>query len=98
MRLLRDAAYLAAAAATAPVWAWSMHRTGKLRTDWNARFGHGDALPPAARGRILAHAVSVGEVNAIRTLVDRLGASDAASRSAPRGRDGSWSMRCRSER
>jgi 3-deoxy-D-manno-octulosonic-acid transferase len=78
MRLLRDAAYLAAAAATAPVWAWRMHRTGKLRTDWNARFGHGDALPPAARGRILAHAVSVGEVNAIRTLVDRLGASDAA--------------------
>lgn len=78
MRLLRDAAYLAAAAATAPVWAWRMHRARKLRTDWRARFGHGDSLGPAASGRILVHAVSVGEVNAIRTLVERLSAAEPA--------------------
>lgn len=71
---MRDAAYLAAVAATAPVWAWRMQRTGKLRTDWRARFGHGDALPPARGKRVLVHAVSVGEVNAMRTLVGRLSA------------------------
>ena len=38
MRWLRDAAYLSAVTATAPVWAWRMHRTGKHRTDWRARF------------------------------------------------------------
>jgi 3-deoxy-D-manno-octulosonic-acid transferase len=75
MRHVRDAAYLAAAAATAPLWAWRMHRTGKLRTDWAGRFGRGDALPAPVRPRILVHAVSVGEVNAVRMLVDRL-ASD----------------------
>ena len=74
MHRLRDAAYLAAVAATAPVWAWRMQRTGKLRTDWRARFGHGDALPPARGKRVLVHAVSVGEVNAMRSLVGRLAA------------------------
>ena len=57
---------------TAPIWAWRMHRAGKLRTDWGARFGHGAALATPERRRILIHAVSVGEVNAIRQLVDRL--------------------------
>jgi 3-deoxy-D-manno-octulosonic-acid transferase len=79
MRWIRDAAYLAAVAATSPVWAWRMKRTGKLNTDWRARFGQGGPLPPARRRRILVHAVSVGEVNAIRTLVDRL----ASDRTAP---------------
>ena len=78
MRLVRDAAYLAAAAATAPVWAWRMHRAGKLRTDWPARFGRGDALPAPVRPRILVHAVSVGEVNAVRALVDRLAGDELA--------------------
>jgi 3-deoxy-D-manno-octulosonic-acid transferase len=76
MRWLRDCAYLTAVTATAPIWAWRMHRTGKLRTDWNARFGAGNALPRKAAPRILVHAVSVGEVNAIRQLVERL-ATDA---------------------
>ncbi len=74
MRWLRDAMYLTAATATAPVWAWRMHRTGKLRTDWKSRFGQGSTLPETGRPRILIHAVSVGEVNAIRALVDRLAA------------------------
>jgi 3-deoxy-D-manno-octulosonic-acid transferase len=74
MRVLRDAAYLTAVTAAAPVWAWRMHRAGKLRTDWGARFGRGDALPATDRPRILVHAVSVGEVNAVRNLVERLAA------------------------
>ncbi len=72
MRFLTDAAYLSAALATAPVWAWRMHRAGKLRTDWPARFGRGTALGPAKGPRLLVHAVSVGEVNAVRTLVERV--------------------------
>lgn len=74
MRWLRDAMYLSAATATSPVWAWRMHRTGKLRTDWKARFGEGEALARTGRPRILIHAVSVGEVNAMRQLVQRLAA------------------------
>lgn len=65
-------AYASAAVATSPVWAWRMHRTGKLRTDWQARFGHGEPWARTDRPRIMVHAVSVGEVNAIRQLVARL--------------------------
>ena len=72
MRRLRDVAYIFAMTVTAPIWAWRMHRAGKLRTDWAARFGKGVALAAPARQRILIHAVSVGEVNAIRQLVERL--------------------------
>ena len=72
MAALIDAAYLAGAAATAPIWLTSMIRTGKIHTDWNARLGHGATLPRTTRPRILLHAVSVGEVNATRLLVERL--------------------------
>jgi len=65
-------AYASAAVATSPLWAWRMHRTGKLRTDWQARFGHGEPWARTDRPRIMVHAVSVGEVNAIRQLVARL--------------------------
>ena len=51
-----------------------MWRAGKLHTDWSARMG--DVRPPLrARGtrpRVLVHAVSVGEVNAVRALVAEL--------------------------
>ena len=62
-----DLLYLPLAAATAPLWA------RKARADWGERFGkiaplNGDAT---AR-RVLLHAVSVGEVNALRTLVPLL--------------------------
>lgn len=52
--------------------AWAAN--GKHKTDWAARFGKGDALPPAPDGRktALIHAVSVGEVNATRTLAAEL--------------------------
>lgn len=67
-----DLCYAAAAIATSPIWLVRMARTGKLRTDWAARLGGGDVRPRTDRPRILLHAVSVGEVNAIRLLVRRL--------------------------
>lgn len=72
MRWLVDLLYLIAAILTSPFWLWRMSRTGKLRTDWPARFGRVEPLPPKTAPRILLHAVSVGEVNAIRLLVDEL--------------------------
>ena len=67
-----DALYLAAAILGSPVWLPRMIRTGKIRTDWRARFGHGETLPDSGRPRVLLHAVSVGEVNATDLLVDAL--------------------------
>jgi 3-deoxy-D-manno-octulosonic-acid transferase len=75
MGLLTDAVYGLVAAATSPLWGWRMYRTGKWRTDWKERFGQVKiASDPAAdrRPTLLIHAVSVGEVNAIRQLVEQL--------------------------
>ncbi|MFA9477499.1 3-deoxy-D-manno-octulosonic acid transferase [Phycisphaerales bacterium AB-hyl4] len=78
MGLPHDITYAAAALATSPVWAYRMWRTGKWRTDWGGRFGRGEPVVPmpndqgGRRRRLLIHAVSVGEVNAIRQLVDLL--------------------------
>jgi 3-deoxy-D-manno-octulosonic-acid transferase len=63
---LLDLAYLPFALLTAPFWA------RKDRQDWPARFGKGEPLPGGTRPRILLHAVSVGEVSALRTLVPLL--------------------------
>ncbi|MCC6580879.1 MAG: hypothetical protein IT440_10600 [Phycisphaeraceae bacterium] len=71
MSLTRDAVYAAAALATSPVWAWKLWRTGKWKTDWPSRFGHAPAIPHD-KPTLLLHAVSVGEVNAIRQLVKLL--------------------------
>jgi 3-deoxy-D-manno-octulosonic-acid transferase len=66
-----------------------MLRTGKWRTDWAGRFGH---VPPrhraAASGKekrptILIHAVSLGEVNATRQLVQELEGKMAATEGGP---------------
>ena len=65
-------AYAAAAVAASPVWGYRMLRTGKWRTDWPGRFGHGDTIEHDHRQTLLIHAVSVGEVNAISKLVDLL--------------------------
>ena len=76
MNALVDAAYLLGVTAASPVIGWRLLRTGKHRTDWNARFGRGEPLPaPGPGGRVLVHAVSVGEVNAARGLVDALAAT-----------------------
>lgn len=71
MALLLDAVYTAAALITSPLWAWRLLRTGKWRTDWPGRFGR-CPVAPDDRPTLLIHAVSVGEVNALRLLVDRL--------------------------
>lgn len=66
--VLADAAYLVAAVVSAPLW------MRKKRTGWQERVGKLAPLPPPSPGRrrLLIHAVSVGEVNLIRALVDRL--------------------------
>ncbi|MEO0966325.1 MAG: glycosyltransferase N-terminal domain-containing protein [Planctomycetota bacterium] len=76
---LRDACYGVAGAVSAPVWGWSLWRTGKWRTDWRGKRGFVDAgassrdsASPGVAGRILLHAVSVGETNLIRGLVAKL--------------------------
>jgi 3-deoxy-D-manno-octulosonic-acid transferase len=73
-----DVGYFIGALLASPVWLTRMIATGKIKTDWPARLGFGDALVASRRPRILVHAVSVGEVNAIRGLVERL-AADATS-------------------
>lgn len=61
-----DLVYIPLAIATAPVWA------GKKRSGWDERFGKITPLPAKARPRLLLHAVSVGEVSALRELVPLL--------------------------
>jgi len=73
-----DLAYLVAALVTSPVWLYRMVRTGRIRTDWSARFGRGASIPRTERPRLLIHAVSVGEVNALRVLIPYLAAGDDA--------------------
>ncbi len=72
MRWLIDLVYLIAALVGSPVWLPRMIKTGKIRTDWRGRFGLAVPIPAGRGKRILFHAVSVGEVNAIRKLVARL--------------------------
>ena len=72
MRWLADLIYLLLAILTCPIWLVRMIRTGKIRTDWVGRFGFAPAPGPKERQRLLLHAVSVGEINAIRLLVDEL--------------------------
>ncbi len=72
MSVLLDVIYLVGLVVTAPVWLARMIRTGKIRTDWFGRFGRTGPIPAPQRPRVLLHGVSVGEVNAIRKLVDRL--------------------------
>ncbi|HEX2837662.1 MAG TPA: glycosyltransferase N-terminal domain-containing protein [Phycisphaerales bacterium] len=67
MRLL-DLLYIPLALATAPMWAF------KKRAGWGERFGKGQELPcpTPEKPRILLHAVSVGEVSALRGVVPLL--------------------------
>ncbi len=64
----RDLVYVPLAALTAPLWA------RKGREAWPERFGRVERLPGPRGGkpRVLLHAVSVGEVSALRGLVPRL--------------------------
>ena len=76
--LFTDIGYALGAIIASPVWLVRMIVTGKIKTDWPARCGRGAAIPASGRPRILIHAVSVGEVNAIRGLVERLSADRLA--------------------
>ena len=79
MGLGLDVMYSAIAVAASPVWGYRLLRTGKWRTDWPARFGR---CPAIANGQqdpsrcLLIHAVSLGEVNSIRLLVEKLRDAD----------------------
>ncbi len=56
-------------------------RTGKWRTDWRGRLGYGDPLPEdPTRPTVLVHGVSLGEVNATRTLVEALSSGEPPTR------------------
>lgn len=63
-----DVLYIPVAALTSPWWA------RKARGGWKQRLGHTPVLPPVTHpgGRVLLHAVSVGEVSALRELVPLL--------------------------
>ncbi len=62
-----DLAYLPIAALTAPFWA------RKQRSGWSERFGRITPVPSRpGQNRILIHAVSVGEVSALRHLIPLL--------------------------
>ncbi|NQU76160.1 MAG: 3-deoxy-D-manno-octulosonic acid transferase [Planctomycetes bacterium] len=69
--LLIDLVYLLALVAISPIWLYRMIRHGRYRRDLRQRLGKA----PCHYGTqpvIWVHAVSLGEINAIRTLVDEL--------------------------
>ena len=72
---IRDLLYLVVAVVGSPVLAWRLGRSGKWRTDWAARFGRAPALPKGPR-TLLLHGVSLGEINATRSLVAALEEAD----------------------
>ena len=55
MTLLTDLVYLVVALVTSPVWLVRMIRTGKIRTDWSARFGCTEPLGEPGGRRVLIH-------------------------------------------
>lgn len=69
MRRLVDGCYLVAAGVLAPLVAYRACTTGKYRADWAQRRGFVPELPASGR-RVWVHAVSVGEVNAARGVVN----------------------------
>ena len=71
MRWFVDFCYLIAAIVLAPVVLYRVIVTGKYRHDWKQRMGYLPELAPAS-SRVWVHAVSVGEVNAVRGLISAL--------------------------
>ncbi len=89
MSLGMDIAYAVGGVLSSPVWAFQLLRTGKWRTDWPGRFGGAGELESwkagneEAGGRLLIHAVSVGEVNLVRLLIEELASTEPGA-PAPR--------------
>jgi len=71
MRFLLDIAYLFAVLAYAPVMLYRMIACGRYRTGWAHRFGKVGRRGSGGRC-IWIHAVSLGEINATRTVVAEL--------------------------
>jgi 3-deoxy-D-manno-octulosonic-acid transferase len=69
MRWFVDICHFIAAVAISPFILYQAITTGKYRRDWDQRMGRMPTLPPAEGSRVWVHAVSVGEVNAVRGLV-----------------------------
>ena len=72
MKFILDCIYLLAAAVVAPWVVYRMVRYKRYRAGWANRFGKIIRKDPALRKCIWIHAVSVGEVNATKTLVGEL--------------------------
>lgn len=71
MSWLANCVYLLAAVCYLPIVAYQMVVQKKNRRGWWQRFGHLDFAPPKGR-RIWVHAVSLGETNAARLIVEQL--------------------------
>jgi len=72
MRFVIDFVYLLAAVALSPMVIYRVIRYKRYRTGWAQRFGKIIRKEPAIKKCIWVHAVSVGEVNATKTIVKEL--------------------------
>ncbi len=72
MRILIDFVYLLAAIAYSPIVIYRAIRYKRYRTGWAQRFGKITRKDRALKKCIWLHAVSVGEVNAARTVIEEL--------------------------
>ena len=80
MPLLADILYALALPVAVPLLALKSLRTGKYRSGWPARFGFGEDVFPDRRPDqklLLLHCVSVGELNSVTTLIQKILAADA---------------------
>jgi 3-deoxy-D-manno-octulosonic-acid transferase len=71
MKYVLDVVYLLAALVVSPKLIYRMVRQNRYRTGWAERLGRIN-FTPSGKKRIWLHAVSVGEINAARTLIDGL--------------------------
>ena len=73
MSILLNGLYFVALIIVSPLILWKRWRHGRYRHGWNERlFGIGQT-PSYAGSLVWFHAVSVGEVQVLRTLVETLG-------------------------
>jgi 3-deoxy-D-manno-octulosonic-acid transferase len=72
MKFIIDCVYMLAAFAITPTVVYRMVRYGRYRAGWSNRFGRITRKDPALKKCIWLHAVSLGEVNAAKTLVEEL--------------------------
>ena len=72
MRFFFDFLYLLAIIVISPVAIYRMIRHKRYRKGWSHRLGNIHRKDPALRKCIWLHAVSVGEVNAAKTIIAEL--------------------------